>query len=273
MNERDPETFARFARRFAQIEAEVKDLPPFDGARRGATVRLRPSRHSISPAIAVLALVVAVAALAPLIAGGPIAPPTSSFPVVVGGSSAPPLSTPSPAPTEVALVPLDPASPPDELAGPCSSVVRIAYRAATTIEQDAARSSAVVIGTVTGVGKAQWNTPGGRAPNGPNVGPSLVMRLLRVDVETVVRGSTTTVITVWIPGGVIGCHGFYNYGFGDPQVGSRYVFFLDGKMPRTTLEGVVGAWQMWSVEGDRVVTSFEGRVPLATLIERAANPR
>ncbi len=133
---------------------------------------------------------------------------------------------------------------------------------------------AVVIGTVTGVGKAQWNTPGGRAPNGPNVGPSLVMRLLRVDVETVVMGSTPTVITVWIQGGVIGCRGFYVGGFGDPQVGSRYVLFLDGSAPRTKLAGVVGAWQMWSVEGDRVVTnSFEGRVPLVTFIERAASSR
>ena len=177
-------------------------------------------------------------------------------------------------PPDEALVPLDPASPPEDVPGSCQTVVVMEDRALTTIEQDAENSTAVVIGTVTGIGEAQWNTPLGDRPTGTSIGPSQVFRLIRVDVRTVVKGSVPTVLTLWIPGGQIGCHGFWGgiRGSGRPDVGSRYALFLGNAASRTrrALPGIVPAWQIWSIEGDIVTTTFEGRVPLATFIKRAS---
>ena len=175
-------------------------------------------------------------------------------------------------PPDEALVPLDPASPPKVPLGPCQTVVAIDDRLLTTIEKDAANATAVVIGTVTGVGNAQWNTLGGLQLNGNPSEPSQVFRLLRVNVETVVKGSVPEILTLWIPGGDIGCHGFWGgmRGEGRPEVGSRYAFFLQATAPRTDLPGIDQAWQIWSIDGDRVTTTFEGSVPLSTFIERAS---
>lgn len=270
MSERDSETFERFARRFAGIEADVKNPPPFGRARNSATNNLGP-RRSISPAIVVLALAVAVVTLASLIAGGRITPPTPRPPAAAGSSSAPPLFTPSPALTQAALVPLDPTSPPQQLTGPCANYSTIVDRLITTIEQDARASSAVVVGTVVGIGKAQWNTPDGRPPQRPDVDASRVLRLLRIEVETVVKGTAPAVATIWIPGGMIGCDRFHMGGFPSVvDVGSRYVFFLSDIAPRLKLEGSMGVRKMWSVEGDLVATDVEGRVTLAVLIARAS---
>jgi hypothetical protein len=265
------ETFERFARRLADIEAEVKDPPPLGVAGAGTAIGLRPSVRSISRALAVATVVVVAAAVIPFIAGGRTSPPISSSQVGLGGSISPSPASPSPTPTGQGLPPLDPARPPEEPSGPCINQVTVFDRMRTTIEQDASRSIAVVIGTITGVGKAQWNTPDGRPRGGSDLVASRVLRLLRVDVETVAKGSTPKVITVWIPGGLIGCHGFFIGDFGDPRVGSRYVFFLGGSAPSARLDGVTGAWQMWFVEDDLVQTSFDGRVPLATLITRVSS--
>jgi hypothetical protein len=383
MNEPD-ETFERFVRRFARIEVEVKDPPPFGvGRRRGAALGRRPGRRSFLLAGVVLATIVVITALAPLIGSLPSVVPTSSDPALVGGSNAPARSSiPSPWPTsttvmvgewqascgavepavcqavaalainnlarnrptgvltvesrpacpqvpewadgsrcwqvytpvstgtvcmvvakrstdhqyaqvagdvpgraslpgdtqgcppEEALVPLDPASPPVVPPGPCVTVVAIYDRMRTTIERDAGNATAVVIGTVTGVGQAQWNSPGGIRPNetSGHIGPSLAMRLLRVNVETVVRGSASPVLTIWIAGGEIGCHGYRGgvLGIERPEVGSRYAFFLRAAAPRTDLPGIDQAWQVWSISGDQVTTAFEGKVPLSTFIERAS---
>jgi hypothetical protein len=255
----------------ATIETEVKDPPPLGVARLahgGDNIGLRIANVSIARLMAVLVLIVGVAVAAPIVGGGPSTPPTSTAAAVVPGMS------PSPAPSEVALIPLDPATAPSDLPGPCQTVVTMDDRALTTIEQDAANATAVVIGTVTGVGKAQWNTALGDRPNGNSTGPSQVFRLVRVDVETVVKGSAPTVLTLWIPGGEIGCHGFWGgiRGIGRPDVGSRYAIFLGSAASRTRrlLPGVVPAWQIWPIQGDRVTTEFEGSVPLATFIERAS---
>lgn len=268
MNERDTEAFERFARHFARIEADVKNPPPFGRAQSSA--HLGP-RRSMSPAIGLLALVVAVVTLAALIAGGRIAQPTSRLPAADGGPSAPPLLTPSLAPSDAALLPLDPTSPPEPLTGRCESYSTIFDRLITTIEQDARASPAVVVGTVTGIGHAQWNTPDGRPPQRPDIDASRVLRLLRVGVETVVKGSAPTVVRLWIPGGVIGCNRFGMGGFPSVvDVGSRYVFFLGDIPPRTKLDGSIGVQKMWSVEGGLVATDADGRVTLAALIARAS---
>jgi hypothetical protein len=277
VNESDDRTFERFVRRLAAIEAEVKDPPPFGVGRlapRGANIGLRVASLSIARLMAVLVLIVGVAVAAPIVGGGPSTPPTSTAAAVVPGTSPSPALPISPAPSDMALIPLDPAIAPSDLSGPCQTVVTMDDRALTTIEQDAANATAVVIGTVTGVGKAQWNTALGDRPNGDSIGPSQVFRLVRVDVETVVKGSVPTVLTLWIPGGAIGCHGFWGgiRGIGRPDIGSRYAFFLGNGASRTrrALPGVVPSWQIWSIDGDRVTTESEGSVPLATFIDRAS---
>src|SRR2546425_1828645 len=105
MNEPD-ETFERFVRRFARIEAEVKDPPPFGiERRRGVALGRRPGGRSFLRVGAVLATIVIVAALAPLIASSPSALPTSKDPALVDGSNAPARSTsPSSGPTSTTVM-------------------------------------------------------------------------------------------------------------------------------------------------------------------------
>lgn len=102
MNEHDSDTFARFARRFAAIEADVKDPPPL-AVRRGTMSGLRRSPRSLSAVIAVVVLVAAVAAFGPLIAGQMMTGPTASN-SAVGTSSASPSSTRTPTPTQAPTV-------------------------------------------------------------------------------------------------------------------------------------------------------------------------
>lgn len=271
MTERDDETFDRFARRLGRIEAEVKDPPRLDaGSRFDTGERSRLTRRSSLRAVAVIAGLASIVIAASFIGARPPTGPSASVRAAVGGpSSPPPASESAAAASEVALVPLDPASPPDEPPGPCQTVSVMTDRMRTTIEEDAARSSAVVVGTVTGVGLAQWNTPTGARPNGANIGPSLVMRLVRVHVEIFARGRAPSPITVWVQGGQIGCHGYWAE-VGDLAVGSRSAFFLVPAAPRAVVPDVQEAWQIWSISGDQVTTEFEGKVPLSTFIERAS---
>jgi len=273
MSDHDSQTFARFARRFRAIEGEIGDPPPLGWSAGGNPSR--PRSRSPLPATAVIALAVVLAVLSPLLAGrnGPL--PGASGSAAGGGATTPsaPASSPSPSPSASGLVSLDPLTAPEELPGPCLNHTTVFDRARTTIEQDAAMSSVVVIGTITEIGEAQWNTTDGRAPQGRDIEPSQVLRLLRVKVESVVKGTAPSVVTAWIPGGQIGCHGFAMGGFADAQIGGRYVFFLNVTQPRNGISGVGGAWQTWPVEEDSVVTSFEGNVPLGVFVERASGVR
>jgi hypothetical protein len=270
MNDRDTDTFERFARRLARIEAEVKDPPPFGTAPRATRPVLRPNRTAVARVVAVLVMVVLLVGIAPLIGGRPTNPATSSVPAGIGAASAMPSSAPgSSLPTADALVALDPVSPPEELPGPCLGHDTIYDRARTTVEEDVANSTAVVIGTITGIGGGQWNTPGGNAPNVDHLSGWSVIRFLRVGVDTVVNGKAPGTVTLWVPGGQIGCQMFSVGGFAGIEVGSRDVFFLRNARPRSNVTGVDQAWQVWSMDGDRVATAFEGHLPVAALIERA----
>lgn len=271
MSEHDSETFARFARRFRAIDAEIGDPPPPSWHAGSTPSRLRS--RSVLPATAVVALVVALAVLSPIFAGRDGPPPTASGSAVGGVAPTSPAPPSSPIPTESSLVPLDPLTAPEELPGPCLNHTTVFDQARTTIEQDAARSSVIVIGTVTDIGKAQWNTTDGRAPQDPDIEASRVLRLLRLNVEDVVKGTAPSVVTLWVPGGQIGCHGFTMGGFADAQVGRRYVFFLNETPPRKAISGASAAWQTWSIAGGTVVTSFDGNLPLDVFIKRASGVR
>jgi len=266
MNERDTDTFARFGRRMALIEAEIKNPPRLDVSQIDRYAVRKPASRR-APALAGVALVVAVVVVASLIADRRPAP-SATVPAGAGDSSGVPAATASSVPSVAALVPLDPASSPEEPTGPCLSHTTVYDRLRTTIEQEANMSSAVLVGTVSAIGKAQWNTEDGRMPSSEQLEPSQVMRLVRVGVEIVVTGTATGIITVQIPGGLIGCHGFYVGLFAEPKVGSRYLMFL-GNVDAGSTEGVVGAREVWAIEGDMVSTAFDGFLPLATVIERA----
>lgn len=105
MNDRDTDTFARFTRRFAAIEAHVGDPP------RVVVGRQTPPglRHGLSrlAVLGVFGVVVAVAALGPLVAG-PSAPGPTAKPTLAGASTGSPSPTSTTTPT---LVPAGAAEP------------------------------------------------------------------------------------------------------------------------------------------------------------------
>ena len=183
---------------------------------------------------------------------------------------------PSGCPSEGAYLPLDPPAPPAEAEGPCGDTRGIIDRfAPTTIERRVRGSAgAVLVGRITEVGMAQWNTPDGTPPDRPYVSNTGVFRLVRVWVEAVVKGAAPAQVAVWIPSGEIGCRRFMPalVPF-DLEIGARYVFFLGGAFlggaDQEKPNGVLGVAEMWAVDDDGVATPDEGRVPLRTFIERA----
>jgi hypothetical protein len=77
VNDHDSEGFARFERRFATIEAELKDPPPFIARTRPMT-RLQRASRSLATVGGVAALVVAVLAIGPMLTGDRATGPTAS---------------------------------------------------------------------------------------------------------------------------------------------------------------------------------------------------
>ena len=275
MIDRDHDTFEAFAVRFAAVEALVPARP---------AMRPRGTRRSIATfaaaAAAVFVLVVGGAVGSRLLSTGPVA--TASHDASVVALASPPASSlvtpPSQShapPSEIVLAPLDPARPVETLRPPCYSHYAIVDRMVTTPAQDAAGSTSVVIARATAVGAAQWNAPDGRPRDQWAVGPFDVMRLVRLEVETTIHGAVQPeVITVWVPGGTIGCDEFRLSGIPDLAPGGRYVVFLNATATRTAQAGVVGAWQLWSISGDSVGTPQVGPVPLDELITQIrAGPR
>lgn len=279
MTDQDDETFARFAGRFARIEPLVADRP-----------RTLARRRSVwSAVLASAGVAVAVLVIGGVVLGGRLGfmAPVASQPTGDDGSygASPGVST-VPGPTPVApssglvapgaLVPLDPAEPPEELPPPCFATTTMYDRMVTTPAEDAARSVTVLVGRVTGVGAAQWNTAGGRAPATDHPDAANVMRLLRIEVEETIRGKPVpSVITIWIPGGTIGCHQF-DIG-GTPRniaVGDQFVVLIGDGEPRSGLDGILPASQLWPTDGTRVTTEFDPNLPLAGVLEQMrASPR
>jgi hypothetical protein len=48
--------------------------------------------------------------------------------------------------------------------------------------------------------------------------------------------------------------------------GARVIAFLDESVPLTGIQGVSKARQVWSIQGGKVGTEFNGDVPLADVI-------
>jgi hypothetical protein len=268
MTDRDDDTFNQFAERFARIEPLVSDRPT-TRARRAAVVPF---------AVATVALIVAAVVFGGIALGGRLASsgPAASGPVAA--MTIAPTVGPSPVPSPparessdpVALVPLDPAKPPREIPPPCLVHGTTTDRLVTTPAQDATSSLTVLVGRVNGVGSAQWNTTDSQPPGQIDQDAGSVLRLVRIAVESTIRGvPVPAVITVWIPGGTIGCQQYLIGGFGsDIAVGDRYVVFLRSGLPRTGLSGVFQAWQLWSISGDFVATEFTPNLRLEELLDQ-----
>lgn len=56
----------------------------------------------------------------------------------------------------------------------------------------------------------------------------------------------------------------------DIAVGDRFVVFPGGAAPRNGLTGVVQAWQLWSINGNSITTSFTPTLPLQEVLEPLA---
>ena len=267
MTDRDDDTFNLFAERFARIEPLVSDRP---------TTRRR--RATVGPLVVATVAVIAAAVLGGVALGGRLAstgPATSdpgaartNAPAIGPSFAASPQDRPSS--ESVALVPLDPAQSPREIPPPCLIHATMTDRLMTTPAQDATSSLTVLVGRVSGVGAAQWNTSDGQPPGEVDQDAGSVLRLVRIDVESTIRGvAVPAVITVWIPGGTIGCQQYLIGGFrSDLAVGDRYVVFLRSGLPRTGLTGVFQAWQLWSISGDSVATEFTPNVRLQELLDQ-----
>jgi hypothetical protein len=111
MDDRDRDAFERFARRFAGIEAEVGDPPPF-AARRGVMAGTRRRPRGLAAAAGVVALVVLVAVLGPRLASQ-----LTPAPMASGLGAAASAWTPTPSPTMPPTVTPGMTPTPDPFAG------------------------------------------------------------------------------------------------------------------------------------------------------------
>ena len=202
--------------------------------------------------------------------GSPVGgPPLAVSPEPTGRTAVVVAATPSAAAELNAEVPLDPAVAPQEPSGECTMNTGIIDRIPTPIETAAAMSSAVVQGRIEAIGKAQWNTVGGKLPDGEHITGLDVMRLISVRVDTVLRGEPTTT-TFWISGGSIGCHLFSVTGH-ELEEGQEYVFFLANFDPASGIRGTMRVRQAWSVTDGKVTTPSDGDLPAQVLAERISD--
>jgi hypothetical protein len=268
MTDRDDETFSRFAERFAKIEPLVSDRPATSDRR--AAIRRGPATVV---AMFVIALVVGGVVLGGrpgqlgTAASGPVADATTVPSVAATDPSSP---SPRRSTEPVALAPLDPAQPPREVPPPCLVHMTTTDRLLTTPAQDATSSLTVVIGSASGVGAAQWNTVDSQPPRQDDADAGSVLRLVRIEVESTIRGvPVPSLITVWILGGAIGCQQYWIGGFPPTiAVGDRYVVFLRSGVPRIPLDGVFEAWQLWAIHGDSVTTEFTPNLRLDDVLNQ-----
>jgi hypothetical protein len=87
-----------------------------------------------------------------------------------------------------------------------------------------------------------------------------------VDVELVVHGAATDGrIRVSIEGGTVGCYSVHVDTVPHLQVGARYVFFLTAP---TGSDPPPEVWDVWMVDSHDVVSTYEGLMPLAQLVDR-----
>lgn len=167
---------------------------------------------------------------------------------------------------------LAPATPPEELPGPCLNHDTMVDRVSPTIETVGRASSTVVLGKVVEVGPGQWNTPTGAAPEEDDWDALHVMRLVRFEVETSVKGDAPADLVAWVQGGTIGCHVFRNEEMPAAiAVGQRFALFATVQSPSANVAiPALRANQLWRVDAkNEVMTPVQGAVPVSTFAAEA----
>jgi hypothetical protein len=97
-------------------------------------------------------------------------------------------------------------------------------------------------------------------------GQAYVYTPFAVDVERIIQGEASLGPTrVSIEGGTVGCYEVRVDTVPALQVGSRYVLFLIG--PAGT-DPPPGVWDVWMVDSQDVVWTYQGPLPLSALIDR-----
>ncbi len=97
-------------------------------------------------------------------------------------------------------------------------------------------------------------------------GDARVYTPFAVEVEQVIHGDTSPGrMRVSIEGGTVGCYSVHVDTVPHLQVGTRYVMFLtDSVGPDPPPE----VWDAWMVDDRDVVSTYQGPMPLAALIDR-----
>jgi hypothetical protein len=97
-------------------------------------------------------------------------------------------------------------------------------------------------------------------------GQAYVYTPFAVEVERVIHGEVGLGRTrVSIEGGTVGCYEVHVDTVPSLHVGSRYVLFLIGPAGSDPPPEV---WDVWVVDGQDVVWTYQGPIPLAQLIDR-----
>lgn len=97
-------------------------------------------------------------------------------------------------------------------------------------------------------------------------GEAQVYTPFTIDVEQVIHGEADPGRTlVAIEGGTIGCYSVYVDTVPTLQVGARYVLFLTSPVGTDPPPEV---WDVWRVDDQGVVSTYQGRITLSDLIDR-----
>lgn len=148
-------------------------------------------------------------------------------------------------------------------------------RVPPTLGQETSSASLAIVGTVSAVASARWNTSDGSAPAADVAAASTVYRLVTLKVDSAMKGNPGPSIQLRAPGGRAGCEAFIPDGVPvDINVGDKLAIFAQN-LPALDANGanaptVVDAWLVGSdgtiqtpADGTLTVSSFTSKVTSA----------
>ncbi len=198
---------------------------------------------------------------------GSTEPTPKPEPTAARAESPKPTSTPTSVPDLRSPGPRKPTDP-RVTESPCIQISFVGEPIPPTIANAADFSDIVVVGTLVGYGPDRWSTADGHRPTWNEVrsdGLSIV-RPVSIAVERTLRGDSTTLGSVFVLGGRVGCDTFSVSDPLDAAVGTRAVYYLG-----TTTDGpsLLEAWAITA--DDMVVTPLDGLVPLQEIVDSLGN--
>lgn len=158
----------------------------------------------------------------------------------------------------------------------CVTHVTSYDRVTPTVKQETSSASLAIVGTVSAVDAARWNTPDGAAPVASVTAATTVYRLVTFSVDSALKGSVGKSIQLRLPGGRAGCETFLPEGVPvDINVGDRLAIFVQN-LPALDANGApaptaVDAWPVGTdgtiqtpADGTMTVSMFVSKVTSAT---------